>query len=292
LNHVKRIDYISEVIDQYDLLIVDQWGVLHNGQTGYSFAIKCIENLIKLKKTLIIISNSSKRKNTTINRLPILGFNKHHFSEVLTSGEMIWQNLDTKSDRFFKKLGQRGYHLTDKTKKDSLNYVDGLKYDFVDNIEDADFILGCTTTPSLRKNDYVTLLEKGISKKIPFICANPDYETVESSSQNLIICMGTIADLYRDLGGSVYILGKPSIEIYIEATKKFNKINKKRMLAIGDSIYHDVKGAINFSIDSLLITSGIHNSFFDQLNPKWDNTNQFLSKFNIKPTYLCSKFQF
>ena len=69
--------------------------------------------------------------------------------------------------------------------------------------------------------------------------------------------------------------------------KKLSKFVVKRII---EAPY--VKGAINFSIDSLLITSGIHNSFFDQLNPKWDNTNQFLSKFNIKPTYLCSKFQF
>ena len=38
------------------------------------------------------------------------------------------------------------------------------------------------------------------------------------------------------------------------------------MLAIGDSIHHDIKGAENFGIDSLLITSGIHKSIFDHSN--------------------------
>ena len=165
-------------------------------------------------------------------------------------------------------------------------------YHFVENIEDADFILGCTTSPGLRTLDYVPLLEKAIQKNIPFICANPDYETVESSTENFIICMGAVAALYKDFGGSVFIMGKPSIEIYREATKNFKKITKKRMLAIGDSIHHDIKGAENFGIDSLLITSGIHKSIFDQSKPIWDNEKNNLLKYKIKPTYMCSKFQF
>ena len=104
--------------------------------------------------------------------------------------------------------------------------------------------------------------------------------------------MGTIAELYSDLGGSVFIMGKPSIKIYEEATKNFKKIDKKRIIAIGDSIYHDIKGAVNFGIDSLLITSGIHKSIFNQSNPKWDDKNNYLSKFKIQPTYLSSRFQF
>ena len=64
------------------------------------------------------------------------------------------------------------------------------------------------------------------------------------------------------------------------------------MLAIGDSIHHDIKGAENFGIDSLLITSGIHKSIFDQSKPIWDNEKNNLLKYKIKPTYMCSKFQF
>ena len=292
MTQVINIVGLSEVIDQYDLFIIDQWGVLHNGQTGYHYAIDCVENLATLQKKIIIISNSSKRRHTTIDKLPKLGFDKDNFAVVLTSGEMIWQNLYTKSKDFFKKLGLKCYHLADKTKEDGLKYVNGLKYDFVENIEDADFILGCTTSPGLRTLDYVPLLEKAIQKNIPFICANPDYETVESSTENFIICMGAVAALYKDFGGSVFIMGKPSIEIYREATKNFKKITKKRMLAIGDSIYHDIKGAENFCIDSLLIASGIHKSIFDQSKPIWDNAKNNLLKYKIKPTYMCSKFQF
>jgi len=292
LTVIKNIKSLSEIAEQYELFIIDQWGVMHDGQQGYSFAIKCIKKLIELKKKLIIISNSSKRKKTSIERLSKLGFDKNDFSGVITSGEMIWQNLYKKKNFAFKKLGKRCFHLFDNTNPDEEKYIEGLDYDFVKSISDADFILGCSTVPRLTTLDYVPLLEQAIQRNIPFVCANPDFETVESTSKHLIICMGSVAELYKDFGGFVMMMGKPSIEIYKEITKNFVNIKKTKMIAIGDSIYHDIQGAISFGIDSILITSGIHKSCFNQNNPKWDQDEISLDKFHTQPTYLCSKFKF
>ena len=103
--------------------------------------------------------------------------------------------------------------------------------------------------------------------------------------------MGTIADLYDNLGGKTFSLGKPSIKIYQEATRKIDKINKKKILAVGDSIFHDIKGANLFGIDSLLITSGIHQSYFHKTNPIWDSNMNMLKNNRILPKFLCSKFK-
>ena len=74
--------------------------------------------------------------------------------------------------------------------------------------------------------------------------------------------MGTIADLYDHMGGKVIILGKPSKEIYLETFKNLNQIDLSRIIAVGDSLDHDILGASNFGIDSVLITSGIHKDLF------------------------------
>ena len=87
-------------------------------------------------------------------------------------------------------------------------------------------------------------------------------------------------------------MGKPSISIYQEATKHIGNIDKSKILAVGDSIYHDIKGANDFKVDSLLITSGIHKLYFDSSYPIWGSNSNELKKTNIKPTYLCSKFQY
>ena len=88
-------------------------------------------------------------------------------------------------------------------------------------------------------------------------------------------------------------LGKPSVEIYKKTFDKLANIKKSRILAIGDSLFHDIRGAVNFGIDSLLITStGIHSDFFDHKNPSWETINNSLKKLQIKPTYVCKKLNF
>ena len=60
----KIIDSIGDIISLYDVFILDQWGVMHDGYNGYDHAIYSVEKLIKENKKLIIISNSSKRKTS------------------------------------------------------------------------------------------------------------------------------------------------------------------------------------------------------------------------------------
>jgi ribonucleotide monophosphatase NagD (HAD superfamily) len=95
------------------------------------------------------------------------------------------------------------------------------------------------------------------------------------------------------MGGIIFLLGKPNIDIYNESTKNINKLKKSRILAIGDSLHHDIKGAIEFGIDSLLITStGIHYKLFDKKNLNWDNNSSALLNMDIKPNFICSEFTF
>ena len=88
-------------------------------------------------------------------------------------------------------------------------------------------------------------------------CANPDFETVERNSNNNVFCMGAIGEIYKKMGGNVIIKGKPDVSIYTATTNQIN-LEKKRTVAIGDSLFHDIQGANNFEIDSVLVKSGIH----------------------------------
>ena len=79
----------------------------------------------------------------------------------------------------------------------------------------------------------------------------------------------------------------------IKKTVEAFNFKKTRVLAIGDSLHHDIKGALNFEIDSLLITStGIHHDIFDKKNPNWDISRSSLLNMDIKPTFICSEFVF
>ena len=292
MKNIKTIKGINEIVESYDIFILDQWGVMHDGKQGYKYAIDCIEKLYQKNKKLIILSNSSQRNNITTSRLSDLGFNPNYFLEIITSGEMIWQSLVNLNYDFTKKLQNNCFHIYDESNENGKNYIAGLdKYNFVEKIEDADFILGCAPSQGLKTIDYIPLLTKAIQNNLPFVCANPDFETVESSYNNPLICMGTIAELYKCMGGKVLILGKPSIEIYKKSTTKIQNIDKSKIVAIGDSLHHDIEGANVFGIDSVLITSGIHSNYFDKNLPDWTTDLNQLQNLGIEPTFLCSEFK-
>ena len=274
-----QIKTILDIYDNYDNFIIDQWGVMHDGTNGYKHAIETIEFLKQKKKNLFIISNSSKRKKSSEEKLPKLGFKKSSFINVLTSGEMIWNLINKKY--LFSQKDNKCFHIFDDSKEDGLLFREGLKLSFVNKIEDADFILACTPFSNMQPIDYVPILNTAIEKKLIMYCANPDFETLDKNSENNIICMGAISEIYKKMGGVVIIKGKPEIDIYIETTKSIN-LDKTKTVAVGDSLFHDIKGANNFSIDSILVKSGIHKDL--------EIINMLCKNHQISPTYLIDDF--
>ena len=289
---IKVINSFSEISDKYDVFILDQWGVMHDGYHGYDHAIDAVKHLIYENKKLVIISNSSKRKISSINRLKDLGFNKNNFIEVMTSGEMIWQELKDFSYKYDFKT-KNCFHIFDSSKEDGKDFRIGLeKFKFIDNIKDADFILACTPFQNTKPIDYIPILKEALEMNLIMFCANPDFVTVEENNDKNIYCMGTIADLYDHMGGKVVILGKPSKEIYLKSCKQFDQINKSKTIAVGDSLDHDILGASNFGVDSVLITSGIHKDLFKYSTEKGIKNIENDRKWNFKPTYVCENFSF
>ena len=276
---MKKIKSIEEIINDYDNFIIDQWGVMHDGTFGYEHAINSINILNSNNKNLFIISNSSKRSKSSIDRLPKLGFKKNSLLTTVTSGEMIWQLL--KKESLDDKNKKNCFHIYDKEKEDGLDFRDGLNFNFVEKIEEADLILACTPFVKLKPIDYIPLLEVAYKKEITMYCANPDFETVEKNSSNNVFCMGAIGEIYKKMGGNVIIKGKPDVNIYTETTKQID-LEKKRTVAIGDSLFHDIKGANNFEIDSVLVKSGIHKDL--------TQINNLIKNHQIVPTYIIDKF--
>ena len=85
MNKVETINGICQIYKNYDVFILDQWGVMHDGSRGYFKAIECVNKLHDHNKKLTIISNSSKKTDSTILKLPELGFNPNFFSFKYTA---------------------------------------------------------------------------------------------------------------------------------------------------------------------------------------------------------------
>ena len=80
------------------------------------------------------------------------------------------------------------------------------------------------------------------------ICTNPDL--VVDRGENREYCAGSVAKIYESLGGKVIYFGKPYSEVYKQAVKK----NSKNILAIGDNLNTDIRGANIQNYECILIT--------------------------------------
>jgi len=122
-------------------------------------------------------------------------------------------------------------------------------------------------------NYYRKILLKHVSKKL--ICTNPDLIVHRGSIEEL--CAGSVAKVFEDLGGKVIYFGKPHKEIYNMCFESNEKV-----LAIGDNLRTDIKGANNLNIDSIFITEGVHRK---ELNNS-SELNKLLGKYNVTANFF------
>lgn len=276
---------VSDVMDRYDLFLVDQWGVLHNGESALPGAVDVLRALRGAGKTIIILSNSGKRVSVTKPRMHDMGFTPDLYDHCVTSGEEVWQALHARTDPFYRELGRRCLMFSwDGDKR----LMDGLQLTEVADVSDADFILNAGTRSGLEDvSEFDGILQDAASRDLPMICANPDFVSVAPDGSHAI-CPGTTARRYEQLGGRVDYRGKPHMPVY---TKCFALAgNFKAALAIGDSLHHDIAGANKAGIDSLFISSGIHG---DELgtNGLTDpaSLTALFDKEEISPTYTMAR---
>jgi HAD superfamily hydrolase (TIGR01459 family) len=102
-------------------------------------------------------------------------------------------------------------------------------------------------------------LEVALARGLPLLCANPDIVVDRGDVREW--CAGAVAQLYTQMGGTSLYFGKPHAPIYDLARRRLRALGGdvagSRILAIGDGIGTDVKGAIDQGIDSLFITGGL-----------------------------------
>ncbi len=261
---------LEDILQNYDNLLFDVWGVIHDGTSAYPNAVSVVKNLRENNKNIAFISNAPRRADKVKKVLENYGIKEDYYNFILTSGELAFMNLNENQKRSYDKFGKNYLYIgPDK----DLDLLDGLDYNMVEKAEDADFAL---TTGF---NDYNSTIEEKISQikdaishNLHLICVNPDKIVVKKNGDEML-CAGVIAEKYQDLGGNVTFYGKPYEEIYKKSHELFgNNIDKKSIIAIGDGLETDIKGANNYKIKSLLLTSGI---LSNKLNVKFgENADQ------------------
>ncbi|NHN88346.1 TIGR01459 family HAD-type hydrolase [Acetobacter conturbans] len=253
---------VAPLADRYDGFIIDLWGTVHNGVRPFPGAVECLRALKDAGKRIVLLSNAPRPASVIRGQLDAMGVESALYDGVITSGEVTWRVLAGCADPsvasvwpWVETLGKRVFHIGG---QHDLALFEGLGVERVSNPADATFVLN--TGPDERRGQtelepYLEPLAACAVRDLPMICANPDMEVIRDGVR--LICAGLLAKAYEEKGGVVHWIGKPFPPVY-EPVFAMLDVSKDRIIAVGDALATDIRGAANVSIDALWVLAGIH----------------------------------
>jgi HAD superfamily hydrolase (TIGR01459 family) len=256
---MKRINGLREIADQFDLYLVDQYGVLHDGVAAYPRAIEGLARISSSGRKAVVVTNSGKGPAANRARLATLGFAGFDY-EVVSSGEVALQGVkagafgqDFAADSDVCVVGRAG---------DTYAFSPG-DFTLVSRPEDAAYlVIAGSDAPRTSLEAYRSMLARAAQIGVPAICINPDITMIRDGS--LVAAPGAIARIYQELGGRVDYIGKPHRMIFESAHALFGQVPANRVVMIGDSPEHDVAGAQSMEFATILVRTGIHADLSEQ----------------------------
>jgi HAD superfamily hydrolase (TIGR01459 family) len=273
----------------FDGFIVDQWGVLHDGSKPYPGALDCLEALRAQGKRVVVLTNSGRTAAANARLMERMGFPARLFDRFVCAGEDARDAVAARATPFHARLGRRCYAFT---RGGNRSLLEGLGLEFVARVEAAEFLAVLGIDAAERSlADYESELAAGAARGLPMLCANPDLVSV--SAGGLVAAPGALARRYEELGGTVFYHGKPWPAIYASCLAALADCAPARLVAIGDSVDHDVLGARRAGLASALVVGGVHAA---ELGAGWGELptpavwRAFAGRAAARPAYLVPTF--
>ncbi len=246
------LDHFAALASAYDVLLCDVWGVIHNGVAAFPPACDALQRFRRNGGVVVLITNSPRPADPLVLQLDQLAVPRDSYDAIVTSGDVTRALIAERP-------GNSVFHIGPPR---DLPIFAGLDMPLTD-AERADYVVctGLFDDERETPEDYRPLLGRLKARGLLMVCGNPD--VVVERGDRLIYCAGALADLYATLGGEVIFAGKPYPPIYSRALAKAEtasgaKAPLDRVLAVGDSLRTDLKGAASLGVDFLFMTSGIH----------------------------------
>jgi HAD superfamily hydrolase (TIGR01459 family) len=246
------LPHFSTLAPDYDVVFSDIWGVVHNGIVAFSGACDALMRTRARGAVVILVTNAPRPSDVVIRQLDHLHVPREAYDAVVSSGDVTRGVIKERH-------GQSVFHMG--PERDASIFT-GLDVRFAP-LESADYVVcsGLDDDDRETPEDYRARLELMLKRNLFMLCGNPD--VVVERGDKLVYCAGSIADLYATMGGEVLYAGKPYRPIYDMARAKAEEaagrtVAPGRVIAIGDSVRTDLKGARTAGIDFLFVTSGIH----------------------------------
>lgn len=247
------LDGLSAVAPDYDVLLCDVWGVIHNGREHFPAAVDALIRFREAGGKVVLISNAPRPSSAVLSQLDGLGVPRSAWDAFVTSGDATRAELTRRAPGPVWALGPER----------DLTLYEGTGVAVAETPDAAAFICctGLHDDTTEGPEDYRAALSATAARDLEMVCANPD--RVVQRGDQLIYCAGSLADLYETLGGRVSMSGKPFGPIYDLALKETEallgaNVDRSRVLCVGDGVVTDVMGANGQGLDCLFVAAGIH----------------------------------
>lgn len=268
---------LAALIDRYDFFLIDQFGVLRDDEGAYDGAAAALHILKNHGKRVIVLSNSGRSGDYNAERFVRLGFERGLFERFVTSGDVAFDILSSAPDI---RPGMRAFTISSGGDR---NLADRLGLTSVTRSDEADLvIISGSEAERIALDDYRRALEPAAANRIPCVCTNPDIHKLAGGRN--APGAGAIAKIYEELGGRVQWIGKPRPDIYDHAMSVWGKPDPTKIVCIGDSIEHDIKGATNAGLASVLVRTGILADTPDK------ELTALMESYGATPTYIIRRF--
>ncbi len=248
---------LGDLAGNYDALLCDAWGVIHNGQALFDGAEDALCRFRRDRGPVIILTNAPRPSGVIPRQLDRLGLSRDAYDGVVTSGDATRAEIAKRADQPIYRIGP--------DKDDEL--YRGLDIEMAP-LEAAGAIVctGLFDDTTETPEDYRSMLVEAADRNLDMVCANPDIRV--RWGDRLIYCAGALAALYETLGGRVIHAGKPHTPIYALSREMLDQIRPNgaaRILAIGDGLQTDILGANQQNIDVVYVygAGGIHDGETD-----------------------------
>ena len=277
---------LADISDGYDAVFCDLWGCLHDGLVPFPDAVSALQDYRKRGGKVVLLTNAPRPRASVARQLDQIGVPTDCWDVIATSGD------SARAAMFRGVVGDKVWFMGqdhDLTFFDPIHLVDDPIKITRAPLEDATGIacLGpfdAQADPAVNRPEFLYAKQKGLK----LLCANPDIVVDRGDSREW--CAGALAKLYAEMGGESLYFGKPHPPVYDLARRRLAELGSdvpdNRILAIGDGINTDIKGALGEDIDSLFVTGGlalVETMTLD--NPDQKALDDFVESQKITPTY-------
>lgn len=277
---MQRVENFKTIIDKYNVIFFDAFGVLKNYQGLVPGIEKTFDYLKQQRKEYYIVTNDASRSPKQLAAsYHKMGLHAITPECIISSGMLTKEYLDLKvQDGIVAYLGT----------ENSAHYIESLGLHTIPvgqvddkNIDKVNAIIFLDDEGFDWRTDLNIAVNILRRRPIPAIVANTDF-AYPVSVNNVAIAVGGLANMIENIVGKEFIrFGKPDSQMFMFAydlIRDYRAISKKEIVMVGDTLHTDILGGNKFGLDTVLVLSG--NTLPQDYTTRINSTG-------IVPTYVC-----